>query len=142
MTHWAPVEQNFQLMSDFEVALSVINPDEPPRVDVHDEWRQFALWLSGRYGLLNVDGHEIGLSPKLVNDLLAWGDAADALFDQDYPPDSLLPEGHYETGYELAKRVRAELPAEWIVTTNDPTTRAKVVLPLRELPPGLTNNLS
>ena len=79
-------------MNEFIVPLEVENPDEPPRVDVHDEWRQFALWLSGRYGLLNVD----------------W----------------------------------AELPAEWIVTTNDPTTRAKVVLPLRELPPGLTNNLS
>lgn len=108
--------------------LSVVEPDEPPRVDVHYEWTQYALWISGRYGLDNIDGHEIGLSAELVRDLTAWGDAADALFDEDEPANSPAPAEHLEKGFALAKRVRADLPAEWIVTTSDPTTRMQVEL--------------
>lgn len=109
-------------MNDLHITLPVIESDEPPRVDVHDEWLQYPLWLSGRYGVDSIDGHEIGLSPELVHDLVAWSAAADALVDPQDPASSPLPANHYEEGYELAKRVRAELPADWIVTATDPAT--------------------
>ena len=119
-------------MNDFAIALSVENPEEPPRVDVHYEWTQYALWLSGRYGYANIDGHEIGLSHDLVSDLLAWTEVGDADFDAEYPPDSRDTPNFLEDGFDLAKRVRAELPAEWIVTATDPVSRTDVVLPLRQ----------
>lgn len=120
-------------MSNFHITLPIEEPNEPPRIDVHYESvLQYALWLSGRYGLDNVDGHEIGLSPELVRDLRAWTGAADALYNGDDPANSPLPPNHDEDGFELAKRVRAELPAEWIVTTFDPVSRTDVVLPLPE----------
>ncbi|SDJ03969.1 MULTISPECIES: hypothetical protein [unclassified Leifsonia] len=117
-------------MSEFQITLPILEPDEPPRVDVHYEWRQYALWLSGRYGLDNVDGHEIGLSPALVRDLLLWTDTEDALFNEDDPANSPSSPNFRANGFELAKRVRAELPSEWIVTTFDPDSRKRVVLPL------------
>jgi len=117
-------------MSDIRISLPVLEPDEPPCVDVHYEWTQYALWLDGKYGLDNVDGHEIGLSPQLVRDLLAWTDAADALFNEDDPANSPLPPNFDVDGYELAKRVRAELPAEWIVTTYHPVSLTRVVVPV------------
>lgn len=115
-------------MNDFKVALPIIEPNEPPRVDVHDEWTQYPLWLSGKYGVDSIDGHQIGLSPALVRDLVAWGHAADVLVDPNDPGNSPLPPNHYEDGYELAKRVRAELSAEWIVTTTDPVTFKSIVV--------------
>lgn len=115
-------------MNDFQITLPVIEPDEPPRVDVHYEWTQYPIWLDGRYGIDSVDGHEIGLSPELVRDLLAWNDVADASFNPDDPASSTYPENHFEQGLALAKRVRAELPSEWIVTTTDPVTRKKIKL--------------
>ncbi|MGH1551108.1 hypothetical protein ACRAWB_18800 [Leifsonia poae] len=99
-------------------------------MDLHYEWEQYALWLSGRYGLENLDGHEIGLSPELVHDLLVWVEKGDADFDAEYPPDSPDTPNFLEDAFELAKRVRAELPPEWIVTTIDPVTRTDIVLPL------------
>lgn len=44
---------------DSFVTLPVENPDEPPRVDVHYEWTQHAVWVSGRYGIDSIAGHEI-----------------------------------------------------------------------------------
>ncbi|SEI17763.1 hypothetical protein SAMN04515692_1316 [Leifsonia sp. CL147] len=123
----------FRIMNDFIITLPVLEPDLPPCVDIHYEWTQFAVWLSGKYGVGNpVEGHEIGLSSELVHDLLVWTDAADALFNADDPPNGLLPANFYEDGFELAKRVRAELPAEWIVTAYHPVSRTRVVLPLRD----------
>ena len=121
-------------MNAFKIILPIVEPNEPPRVDVHYEWTQYALWLSGRYGLDNVDGHEIGLSPELVHDLLEWCSAEDALFNQNDPANSPSTDGYLQNGFELAKRVRAELPAEWIVTTTDPVSRTDVVLSLAESP--------
>jgi hypothetical protein len=115
-------------MSKFKIALSIVNQNEKPAIDVHYEWGQHALWLSGKYGFGNIDGHEIGLSSELVQDLIAWGDAADALFDQEDPANSELPENHYETGFDLAKRVRRELSQEWIVTTKDPVSYRRIEL--------------
>ncbi|MGH1525047.1 hypothetical protein ACRAWC_13805 [Leifsonia sp. L25] len=115
-------------MNNFQIALPVIEPDEPPRVDVHYEWTQYPLWLDGKYGIDSVDGHEIGLSPELVRDLRAWSGSADAQFNADDPPSSTVPANFLEDGFELAKRVRAELPAEWIVTSYDPRARRKVTL--------------
>ena len=117
-------------MNDFKVTLPIVEPGEPPRVDVHYEWTQYALWLSGRYGFDNVEGHEIGLSAELVQDLLVWTDIGDADFNADYPPDSVVTPNFLEDCLALAKRVRAELPPEWAVTTIDPITRKRVVLPL------------
>ncbi|WP_156316529.1 hypothetical protein [Leucobacter japonicus] len=111
------------------IPFEVENPDEPPVVDVHYEWNQYALWLSGKYGLENIDGHEIGLSTGLVHELLTWGDRADSIFDQDDPANSELPDNFLEDGYELARRVRAELPHEWIVTTWHPTRGYGYVVP-------------
>lgn len=111
------------------VTLPVENPDEPPRVDVHYDWTQHALWVSGRHGIDSIAGHEIGLSPELVRDLAVWVDAADALFNADDPLSSQSPSGFLETGFALAERVRAELPAEWVVTATHPVTKADVELP-------------
>ena len=119
-------------MNDFIVPLEVENPDEPPRVDMHYEAGQSALWLSGRYGYQVSDGSEIGLSPGLVADLKAWCDAEDALYNPNDPPSSGSTEGYLENGFELAKRVRAELPAEWVVTTRHPVDRKQMVLPLEQ----------
>ena len=117
-------------MNGFRISLPILEPDEPPHVDVHYEWTAYALWLSGKYGFDNVDGHEIGLSPELVRDLSAWVDIGDAGFNAEYPPDSVDTPNFLEDCFALAKRVRAELPPEWIVTVTDPITRADVVLPL------------
>lgn len=118
-------------MNAKEVMLDVENPNEPPRVFVHYEmWDQEALWLSGKYGYLVLCGSEIGLPSTLVDDLRKWVAAADALADRDDPPNSRLPEGHFKEGLALAQRVRAELPADWIVTTIDPSTYSRIVLPL------------
>ncbi|MGR4010492.1 hypothetical protein [Leucobacter sp. 1207-22] len=119
-------------MNDFKVLLKVKHTNEPPVANVHYEWTQYALWVSGRYGFENLDGHEIGLSPELVHDLLEWGDNADAVFNADDPTNSIVPDNFFEDGLNLAKRVRAELPAEWVVTTDDPITRTEVVLPFLE----------
>lgn len=116
-------------MNDFIISLPIVHADEQPRVDVHYEWTQYALWLSGRYGFGNIDGHEIGLSPQLVHDLLMWTDVGDANFDSAYPPDSPEIPTFDDDGLELAKRVRAELPDEWVVTTFDPISRTKIVVP-------------
>jgi len=130
-------------MNDFKVLFQVFNPDEPPCVDVHYEMvGQYALWLTGRYGDVVSDGHEIGLSADLIHDLDAWCEAKDALYNPNDPLSSGSPEGFLENGFELAKRVRAELPAEWVVTTWHPVENKQVVLPLHESPPGLTSNLS
>lgn len=51
-------------MNALKVNLPVVYPDEPPRVDMHYEWSQYALWLTGYYGFRNIDGHEIGLTPN------------------------------------------------------------------------------
>ena len=115
-------------MFDYIVPLPIENPTEPPCVDVHYEWMQYALWLSGRYGFHNLDGHEIGLSPDLVRDLSAWGDAEDAIFNGEDPPNSPSTDGYLEKGFALAQRVRAELPAEWVVTTTHPVSRTTVTL--------------
>ncbi|QIM16923.1 hypothetical protein G7067_11770 [Leucobacter insecticola] len=116
-------------MSDFKIEFEVENPSEPPMIDVHYEWSQYALWMSGKYGFGTFDGHEIGLSAELVQDLLAWGDSADAIFNADDPANSPYPDNFLEDGYELARRVRAELPAEWVVTVWSPALKADVVLP-------------
>lgn len=117
-------------MNEFKDMLPVFEPDEPPRVDVHYEWTQHALWLSGRYDFDSIDGHEIGLSSELIHDLSAWCAAEDALFNGDDPPSSKSTDGYLEKGFALAKRVRAELPPEWVVTSIDPITLKRVVLPL------------
>jgi hypothetical protein len=70
----------------------------------------------------------------LGRDLLAWTEVGDAGFDAEYPPDSPDTPGFLEEGFELAKRVRAELPAEWIVTVTDPVTRKKVELVRQDSP--------
>ena len=116
--------------SGFKPPIPLLESVEPPRVDVHYEWTQHALWLSGRCDYDSVDGHEIGLSPELVQDLRAWCAAEDALFDGDDPPNSGSTDGYLEKGFALAKRVRAELPPEWVVTADDPITLKNVVLPL------------
>ncbi|WP_427868839.1 hypothetical protein [Leucobacter luti] len=117
-------------MSDLTIEFEVEDPSAPPAVDVHYEWTQYALWMSGKYGLANIDGHEIGLSDELVRDLLAWGDSADAIFPADDPASYELPDNFLEDGYELARRVRAELPDEWVVTTRHPIRGLRVVVPL------------
>ena len=120
-------------MNDFKVLFQVVNPDEPPCVDVHYEMvGQCALWLSGRYGYQVLDGHEIGLSPRLVRDLRAWCEAEDALYNPNDPPSSGSTEGFEEKGFALAKRVRAELPEEWVVTTWHPAENRQVVLPFEK----------
>lgn len=120
-------------MNDFNITLPVENPDEPPCVDVHYEaLGQYALWLSGRYGYETLDGHEIGLSPDLVRDLCDWTEVEDALFNHDDPPNSGSTDGFAEKGFELARRVRSELPEEWVVTTRHPAKGGRIVLPLSE----------
>ncbi|WP_139230731.1 MULTISPECIES: hypothetical protein [unclassified Leifsonia] len=88
------------------------------------------MWLSGKYGYDNVDGHEIGLSPEVVRDLFDWTERGDADFNAEYPPDSVHTPNFLEDAVELAQRVRAELPPEWIVTVLDPISRTRVVLQL------------
>lgn len=110
----------------------VIHPDEPPCVDVHYEWGQDALWLSGRYGYHVLDGRKIGLSRSLVLDLIEWRDAADSLVDPNDYAGSPVPDNFDEDCFALAKRVRAELPEEWVVTAWHPIEGRTVVLPLRE----------
>ncbi|QIM16925.1 hypothetical protein G7067_11780 [Leucobacter insecticola] len=117
-------------MSDFKIEFEVENPNEPPFVDVHHELQCYALWMSGKFGYDNVDGHEIGLSAELVQDLLAWVKNGDATFNHPDPLEVPYPDNFLEDGYELARRVRAELPAEWVVTTWSPALKADVVLPL------------
>jgi hypothetical protein len=111
------------------VTLPVREPDEPRRVRLLWDWQQHALLISGRYGMDYIEGREIGLSPELVFDLAEWAGVADAGVNEDYPPDSEQPPGWAEDGFALAKRVRAELPAEWIVTARDPTSGRQFVLP-------------
>lgn len=116
-------------MNNFMIPFEVENPGEPPAVDVHYEWTQYALWMDGKYGFENLDGHQIGLSNGLVQDLTAWVNSADAIFPADDPANYEYPENFLEDGYELAWRVRAELPHEWIVTTWHPTRGYGYVVP-------------
>ncbi|MBK0422452.1 hypothetical protein JD292_10250 [Leucobacter sp. CSA2] len=117
-------------MKSLKIDLEVEDPNEPPAIDVHYEWTQFALWMSGKYGYGNLDGHEIGLSAELVQDLCEWGDRADAVFPADDPASFELSDGFLQEGYELAQRVRAELPAEWVVTAWNPVLGSNVELSL------------
>lgn len=117
-------------MKDFDIQFEVENYKAPPMVDVHYEaFGQYALWLSGKYGNCVSDGSELGLSPRLISDLNAWCEAEDALYDPNDPPNSGSTEGFREKGFALAKRVRAELPVEWVVTTWDPFLKTNVELP-------------
>ncbi|MBQ3357334.1 MAG: hypothetical protein IJG47_00370 [Microbacterium sp.] len=125
----APIAEEEGKMDDSRVTLPAREPDEPPRARVFWDWQQHALWISGRYGMDYIEGHEIGLSPELVLDLAEWARVADAGFNEDYPPDSEVPPGWAAEGLALAQRVRAELPAEWIVTARDPTSGRQFVLP-------------
>lgn len=115
------------------ITLEIENPNEPPAVDVHSEWAQFALWLSRKHGYGNLAGHEIGLSPELVRALCDWGDRADAVFPADDPASFELSDDFLQEGYELARRVRAELPAEWVLTALEPRVEVNRCACLRRL---------
>jgi hypothetical protein len=95
-------------------------------VRVIPDWKSFALWLAGRVGTDNVDGRALGLSDALIEDLDRWALDYDAGYNDDDPRLSTAPDGHLARGYELAKRVRAELGPEWIVTAKSPDTRREV----------------
>ncbi|MBB5909931.1 hypothetical protein [Actinoalloteichus hymeniacidonis] len=60
-------------------------------------------------------GQDLGLSSGLVAELNAWDDEYQAIYDDNYPPDSRFPtpeaeQAWVEKGKELAIRIKQESP--------------------------------
>lgn len=73
-----------------------------------------ALWVSGPDLSSNMPPGDLGLSPELARDLIAWADAFDTSLDHDNPAVSLWsPEehdAHVTLGQSLAVRLARERP--------------------------------
>lgn len=90
------------------------------------EWGTGPLWVSRGADDFpdSYDTEEIGdivpLSDGLRREIAAWGDRFQVTLNQDYPPDSGFAAPAEEAtfiaeGRELARRMKAELPADVVV---------------------------
>ncbi|APU13556.1 hypothetical protein [Actinoalloteichus fjordicus] len=64
---------------------------------------------------VELAGEDLSLSPQLVADLTAWDEEYQAIYDDNYPPDSKFstPEAEWawiERGKVLAARIKQESP--------------------------------
>ncbi|GAA3832753.1 hypothetical protein [Nocardioides panacisoli] len=82
---------------------------------IYADWKAWPTWTVTDSGSVdNPSPSDLGLSDELSADLVAWADEYDAIFDEDYPPDTAFPSEEAERswiarGHELARRAAAEL---------------------------------
>ncbi|MGV9294169.1 hypothetical protein [Amycolatopsis sp. NPDC003676] len=120
-------------------SLPVERPDISWRsIKVMAEWSADPLWVFDPYAhdvTTPVDpaSPELGLSAELARDLSAWQDEWDAMMNHDDPASSAFPSAEAERsfderGWELARRVRREVPAEWDVSYSSHLSSREVFL--------------
>ncbi|MFB9928986.1 hypothetical protein ACFORO_30900 [Amycolatopsis halotolerans] len=95
-------------------------------IKVMVEWCADPLWIFDPYTHdvtipVNPASPELGLSAELARDLSDWRDEWEATRNWADPPSSAFPSDEAERrfderGWELARRVRREVPAEWDVS--------------------------
>jgi hypothetical protein len=84
-------------------------------VRIHADWKAWPTWtVDDTGGVDNPAPADLGLSKDLSDALVAWAEEYDAIFDEDYPPDTAFPSEEAERswvarGRELAERAAAEL---------------------------------
>lgn len=84
-------------------------------VHIYADWKCWPTWVIGEAGAVdNPAPADLGLSAELSDALVAWADEYDAIFDEDYPPDTAFPSEEAERawvarGRELAERAAGEL---------------------------------
>lgn len=101
------------------------------------EWCAHPVWFFNPYThdvttAVDPASPELGLSPELARDLSAWQDEWDATLDNADPvpafPSEEAGRRFDERGWELARRVRREVPADWDVSYLSHLTRREVFL--------------
>jgi hypothetical protein len=115
-----------------EKARGAVPASGPPTVRVVADVGCWALFVRRDSEYYNTNGDDLGLSAALVEDLDEWVGRFTSLYHlddplMDYSSGSHSPE-HYSRGWELAQRVRDELPDRWQVTGRDPRTRAETLM--------------
>lgn len=87
----------------------------PRTVLVYADWKCWPTWTVDDTGSVdNPAPADLGLSPHLADELVKWSDEYDAIFNEDYPPDTAWPSAAAERdwvarGRSLAVRVASEL---------------------------------
>ncbi len=82
---------------------------------VFADWKCWPTWtVDASGGTDNRAPRDLGLSDTLSAELIAWSEDYDAIFDEEYPPDSKFPslqaeQEWTERGRQLATRVSQEL---------------------------------
>lgn len=85
---------------------------------INADWKAWPTWVVKETGAVdNPAPADLGLSADLSDALVAWADEYDAIFDEDYPPNTAFPSEEDERawqarGRELAERVARELGAD------------------------------
>jgi hypothetical protein len=78
------------------------------------EFNSSSLWEMYDDGSEDISPEDLPISGELQRDLTRWGETYQAIFDEDYPPDSAFPSLEAESdfkreGRELCRRLAAEL---------------------------------
>lgn len=87
----------------------------PSTVLVYADWQCWPTWTVDETGAVdNPRPGDLGLSAGLAGELETWAEEYDAIFNEDYPPDTAFPSEAAERdwvarGRALAVRVSAEL---------------------------------
>lgn len=107
-------------------------------IKIMAEWSAHPVWffdsLAGpRTTSVDPASPELGLSAELARDLTAWQDEWDATLNRSDPPSSAFPSEEAERrfderGWELTRRVRREVPADWDVSYLSHLTNREVFL--------------
>lgn len=104
-------------------------------IKIMAEWSAHPVWFFNPHTddvVHPVDpaSPELGLSAELARELTAWQEEWDATLDMADPLASAFPSQEAdrrfdERGWELARRVRREVPAEWDVSYFSYLSRAE-----------------
>lgn len=90
----------------------------PRTVLVYADWRCWPTWTVDETGTVdNPRPCALGVSAGLARDLESWAEEYDAIFNEDYPPDTSFPSEAAERdwvarGRALAVRLAAELGSD------------------------------
>ncbi|HEU4324728.1 MAG TPA: hypothetical protein VFS21_16405 [Roseiflexaceae bacterium] len=93
--------------------------DMKSKIKLRPDYASYPLWWADeRVG--DIDPEELPLEPDIIRDLIAWSDAYDATFNEEYPPDSGFPTPDDEIAFEregirLWKELRQRLAPDYDV---------------------------
>lgn len=80
---------------------------------VRADWKCWPTWTVNESGAVdNPAPADLGLSGGLSTELIAWSEAYDAIFNEDYPPDTAFPSPEAERAWVERGRVLADRMAE------------------------------